>query len=430
MASLAICTDARELPKVRVGKDGNGFVAGRKAFVPFGVTYYRPGTGWAPQVWKKFDADATRRDFAQMKDMGVNCVRIFLSLGSFYEEEGVLDTNGVAKFDQFLSIAENAGIYVHPTGPDLWEGPPNWPFGGIEDERTLAALEKFWKLFAARYRGRSVVFAYDLRNEPSVGWESLKSLSTNIPPRKDALNDRQLLDFQSFREHLADEWTRRQAAAIKSADADALVSVGMIQWSVPSLLPGQVAHYSGFRPARQAQFLDFIEIHFYPLADGGYKYRDATSLTRNLAYLESVAREAKQPGKPLVISEFGWYGGAGKPTFNGGQFPPATEAQQADYDFKVVESTIGIACGWLNWGFYDQPEANDCSQQTGLVTADGKTKVWGQTFRKLSKLLRGKAVAPRTVTERPPLDWNACLSSIAAEKQFLDAYTAAYSGKN
>ena len=116
-AHVAVGAEVQPLPKIRVAKDGHGFVTGkRKPFVPFGVSYYRPGTGWAPQVWKQFDAEVTRRDYARMKELGVNCVRVFLSYGSFYHEPGILDTNGLAKFDQFLAIAEEAGIRVHPTG--------------------------------------------------------------------------------------------------------------------------------------------------------------------------------------------------------------------------------------------------------------------------------------------------------------------------
>src|SRR5580658_171363 len=176
MSSVFRVDAAADLAKIRPASGGRGFVDAReKPFVPFGVTYYRPGTGWAPQVWKAFDAEATRKDFARMKEMGINCVRVFLSYGSFYKEPGRLDPAGMAKFDQFLTMAEAAGIYVHPTGPDLWEGPPGWPIGGLEDEKTLAALESFWRLFAARYRARNVIFAYDLRNEPSVGWDGLET---------------------------------------------------------------------------------------------------------------------------------------------------------------------------------------------------------------------------------------------------------------
>ena len=118
-------------------------------------------------------AEATRRDFARMKDLGVNCVRVFLSYGSFCQEPGALLPAGLAKFDQFLAIAEAAGIYVHPAGLDHWEGIPAWARGDrIADEQVLGALESFWKLFAARYRGRPVIFAYDLRNEPEVAWNT------------------------------------------------------------------------------------------------------------------------------------------------------------------------------------------------------------------------------------------------------------------
>ena len=175
------------------------------------------------------------------------------------------------------------------------------------------------------------------------------------------------------------------------------------------------------------RYLDFLEVHFYPLADGGYKYRDAQSESRNLAYLESVVLEAKQPGKPLVVSEFGWYGGEEKPKFNGGQFPPASETQQAQYDRKAVETSAGFACGWLNWGFYDQPEANDCSQLTGLATADGKIKAWGRTFHELATRFQGPPVRPKKTGPRPAMDWDACLSSMNAEKEFREQYFKAFS---
>ena len=65
------------------------------------------------------------------------------------------------------AIAEEAGIYVHPTDPDHWEGAAPFARGDrIADDRVLAALENFWRLLAKRYQGRGVIFAYDLLNEP------------------------------------------------------------------------------------------------------------------------------------------------------------------------------------------------------------------------------------------------------------------------
>jgi hypothetical protein len=231
-----------------------------------------------------------------------------------------------------------------------------------------------------------------------------------------------LLDFQSFREDIADEWTLRQVVAIKSADPQALVTVGLLQSSVPAQLWNSVGNYTGFRPARQAKFLDFLEIHFYPLARGAYEYQGREDEMANLSYLESIVREVARPGKPVVLAEFGWYGGKEKPKFDRGAHPQASEAQQAEYCRRVVETSAGSVVGWLNWGFYDHPEATDCSEFTGLLTASREPKAWGKTFQVLSKRLRGKVIPPAKVGARPELDWDACMTSTAAVKEFREKY--------
>jgi hypothetical protein len=437
------------LQKIRITPNGRTFqTADGKRFTPFGVNYYRPGTGWAPQVWKQWDAAATRKDFARMKELGVNCARVFISYGSFYNEPGMLNTNGVAKFDEFLAIAEEHGIYVHPTGPDHWEGLPRWAsVDRIADEPVLSALEDFWKLFAARYRDRNVIFAYDLRNEPEVAWyngvmrqrwdkwvvakygtpeKAAAAWKTNtisfdtlpIPTPLDAPRDPLLLDYQRFREDVADEWTRRQVDAIKSVDAKALVTVGLIQWSVPSMLP-RLQHYSGFNPTRQAKLVDFLSIHFYPFDGRPLEYENDAELQRNLAYLETVVNEVARAGKPVVVAEFGWYGG-GKPRFDKGRHPFASEEAQATWCSNLVVRTEPLACGWLNWGFYDQPEATDVSELTGLVMADGKTKAWGSTFQLVSK--RNFAVPIGPLSNAPKLDWGLAITSTKAGNDFRIRY--------
>ena len=180
-------------------------------------------------------------------------------------------------------------------------------------------------------------------------------------------------------------------------------------------------HYSGFRPERQARLLDFLEVHFYPLDHGGYEYRGAEDEARNLAYLEGVVREVARPGKPVVLAEFGWYGG-GKPTFDGGKHPAASEEQQAQWCRRVVETSAGFVVGWLNWGFYDQPEATDVSQLTGLLTPDGKLKSWGRAFKELAARYRGQVIGLKKIGSRPSLDWDACLTDPAAGNRFRQEY--------
>ncbi len=446
----------RPLPKVRVSPDGRGFVTAEgRPFVPFGVNYFRPGTGWAPQVWKQFDAAATRRDFARLRALGANCVRVFLTYGSFYPEPGRLDAEGLARFDQFLALAEEAGLYVHPTGPDHWEGLPEWARGDrIAEERVLAALEDFWRLLATRYRGRTVLFAYDLLNEPEVRWDTPAMKARwnawlqgrygeaarvreawgtaerpaalgDVPvPSREAPPGRELLDFQHCREAVAVEWTRRQVAAIKAADPEALVTVGLIQWSVPVGIAG-AWHYSGFRPARVAPLLDFLEVHYYPLAGGFYEYQDAEAERRNLAYLELVVREVARPGRPVVLAEFGWYGG-GKPTFNQGRHPFASEEQQARWCRLVVERTAGRVCGWLNWGLHDHPGARDVTEFIGLLTAEGREKAWAREFRALAGRFAGGVPPATLAADAPEPDWDRLITDATEREAFFQQVLAAY----
>jgi hypothetical protein len=243
------------------------------------------------------------------------------------------------------------------------------------------------------------------------------------PDRKANPPAPQLADYQRFRESLAEKWVARQAAAIRAADPDALVTVGLIQWSVPAQRIA-LEQYAAFRPSVIAKHLDFMELHFYPLAKGAYKYESAEAETVNLAVLESMARECAKPGLPLVIAEFGWYGGG--PLDAGG--PPATEEQQAQWCRRVVEVTEPMACGWVNWGMYDHPQARDVSRLTGLFTVDGKEKAWGRTFSELANRLRA---APPTYSlpNRPDLPWEACTAGGDEMEKFRQAYLAAFAAE-
>ena len=405
----------------RIRVTSRGFHTGDDVpFVPFGVNYYRPGTGWAPKVWRQFDPDATRDDFARLRALGANCVRVFLTFDSFCPEMGQIDPVGLGKFEQFLDLADEAGLYVHPTGPDHWEGLPVWitqTCGGdrYADETFLQALEAFWHDFAARFADRPTIFAYDLLNEPSVPWDTpaLQALWGGPPPEP-VPGAPGLLAHQHLREQVATTWTRRQVDAIRAVSPQTPITVGLIQWSVPAMLPS-VRAYAAYRPAHIAPLLDFLEIHFYPLAP--FLTYEPGQVDSNLLYLETLLREVIGFCKPVVIAEFGWYGGG---SFSA--HPPASEEDQAAWCSTLVEHTAGLACGWLNWGFRDQPEARDVSVLTGLLTPQGDLKAWGRRFAELASTVAAAHCGAKSLPEEPRLDWDACITDPEAGEAFRIAY--------
>jgi hypothetical protein len=139
--------------------------------------------------------------------------------------------------------------------------------------------------------------------------------------------------------------------------------------------------------------------------------------------LESVVREVAQFKKPVVLAEFGWYGG-GQLTLDQGRHRPASEADQARWCRLAVETTRGLAVGWLNWGLYDHPQARDVSQLTGLLKTDGGIKAWGTEMRQLAQQFRRDPprMRPNLELNRPSLDWDRLITSHQAVEQYRDRY--------
>ena len=299
----------------------------------------------------------------------------------------------------------------------------------------MEAREEFWTLFVTHFKGRSTILVYELANEPAIPWSTPQiqllwnkwnRKTTPIPSGEINSGDPTLSAYQHFREHLADEWTRRQVAVIKKADPDALVTIGLDQYSVPALGVSP-SHYTGFRPERQAKLLDFMEVHFYPVAAGTYAYQSEAVKVANLAYLESVVREVGKSGLPTVLGEFGWYGGGSCSGIGGGAIVP-TDLQQAEFCTQEVRTSTPFVCGWLNWAMYDDPRATDITRFSGLFTAEGKLKAWGACFGEISSTYRRQLppVPLGQIGPRPDLPWDDCLTSSAAAEKFRLQYLAAY----
>lgn len=394
-----------------VTSDGKGFAerdSGR-SYIPFGTNYYDPHTGWAPKIWRQFDTEKVREHFRLMSKIGVNCARVFLTAGSFQPKAETVDDQALKKLDTLAKIARETDIRLILTGSDHWEGSPSyWRPDRFAGEEALQALEHFWKVVGQHYKGEPVIFAWDLLNEPHLpwfvngwdirwnawlkkkytDWDKLKTAWRNeitekdqwgevaVPENRDYAGNQRLRDWQLFREYLADEWVRRQVEAIRGADPTHLITVGYIQWSYPLVRPGSPGRYAAFNPHRQKQWLDFLTIHFYPTM--GAPFASNENRQKNLSYLQAVLAYC-HTGKPVVLGEFGWYGG-GAPQ----NHPYLTETQQAEWISAEIEASRPLADGWLSWPFADSPSSTDISLFAGLFKADFTVKTWGRRFKELS----------------------------------------------
>src|SRR5205814_1369144 len=140
---------------------------------------------------------------------------------------------------------------------------PSWRNAdNFADETDLNADAEWWTEFGRRFKDEPAILAWDLMNEPTIGWDTpamrakwndwLKQRYSAIekvasawqapaeqigsfgdiapPPPAPAPGNAKLLDFQYFREHIAIEWTRRMATAIRTHDKRHLLTIGCIQW--------------------------------------------------------------------------------------------------------------------------------------------------------------------------------------------------------
>ena len=245
--------------------------------------------------WSKFDLAEVEADFGRIAACGLDSVRMFLTWEDFQPAPDRVDPRMLERLVEVADLAGGLGLALIPT---LFTGHmsgvnwiPTWALGGpsrdprfrvvsggrvvdtgLRNWYTDSAVGDAQVLFAAEaaaaLAGHEAVWAWDLGNENS---------NCVIPSTRSA----------------ARAWLARLSSAIRSADATALVTVGLHM--------EDLEEDRRLGPPEASEACDLLSMHGYPIYA---RWADGPTDHQVLPFLARVTHWLGEGGD-LVFSEFG-----------------------------------------------------------------------------------------------------------------------------
>ena len=256
-------------------------------FKPHGFNYDHDAAGMLIEDYWHHDWHRVAEDFAEMKQLGANVVRIHLQFGKFMSSADKPVEKELRQLAKLLELAEQTGLYLDVTGLGCYHKPdvPGW-YDELDEAARWQAQCRFWQAVAEVCRDSPAVFCYDLMNEPVVAGAPRTKAEWLGPP----FAEKHFVQFISLdaagrtRPDVALAWIEQLTAAIRAVDSRHLITVGLVDWSLDR--PGLT---SGFIPEKVCGPLDFVSVHLYP--ESG-KLETASETLKGFSI-----------GKPLVLEE-------------------------------------------------------------------------------------------------------------------------------
>ncbi len=341
--------DVPELKPIRIGDDHKSFVieSTRHHFVPRGFNYDHDESGrlledyWAKE-WPKIE-----KDFAAMRQLGGNVVRIHLQTGKFLDGPVKINTSAIGRLAKLVKLAERERIYLDVTGLGCYhkKDVPDW-FDALTESERWRAQAFFWQEVAACCANSPAIFCYDLMNEPVVpgGKRAGRDWLGGAFAGKHFVQFITLDQAGRDRPQIACDWIRTLRQGIRRADNHHLVTAGLVDWSLD-----RKGLTSGFVPEKVATELDFSCVHLYPSAG---KVDEAITTLSGFAV-----------GKPVVIEE---------------TFPLKCSIQEFE---EFLDKSNKFAAGWI--GFYWGKSPDELRKSRTI--ADAMTLGWLDLFERKTK---------------------------------------------
>lgn len=437
----------------------------------FGTDRYTAADGLAEGV----------RMLDRISELGLNTVRIWLEPHDFFPVGTNLDPVAADKLDRLLAAGAARGVRfvmgMHlatlATGlrfhQDLFQPP--------HQERQLAQLDSL----ARRWGRRPEIFSWSIIGEGTLPWYTawmaqqwpvwleywyngdlaalkkawgasafsrhydIRSFAdAPIPPRNVGLDlplpefSRRLgagtlpedlwagstwrYDWRLFMEELGSARVRQEVQALRQAGAQQMITVGNNCWLHPCLPAGWMG--AGYHPAFYLDCVDYLCQHdyaFFQCLPGfiGDPLDSPAALEYWLGSMEVMGRFYGSLGKPVMLEEWGWYGGCASAGVDC-RLPFRSEEDQARFCEQMLKRTQSWFAGWLNWTWRDLPDDVDITNGSGLFAADGnRLKPWGKKFADWAGRLKRRP--PRRLPGKQTVDvpMKAVMTSDRAVDEFF-----------
>jgi hypothetical protein len=340
---------ATAMPWVEVSKDKKGFTLrpSKRPFVVWGFNYDhdekdRLLEDYWDEEWAKVEAD-----FAEMKRLGANAVRVHLQFGKFMDAAEKANSKALAQLGKLVSLAEKTRLYLNLTGLCCYhkKDVPAW-YDKLDEKERWAAQCHFWRAIARQCKKSPAIFCYNLMNEPVVPGGRRKSADW----LGGAFGGKHFTQFITLdqkdrpRHEIARLWIETLVKAIREEDERHLITVGLVDWSLD-----RKGLTSGFIPEKVSAKLDFVAVHLYP--EKGKFEHDAKTL------------QGFRIGKPLVIEEI---------------FPLKCSAKELE---SFIDDSGKDVAGWFSF-YWGKPPAELRKSKT---IADAILLQWLEVFERRAK---------------------------------------------
>jgi hypothetical protein len=345
---------------VSISKDGKHFICSLSGapFVPWGFNYDHDASNRLLETYWEAEWAAVEEDFAEMKALGANTVRIHLQVSKFIDSAQKVNEAALGQLGRVLQLAQKTGLYLDITGLGCYDRKevPSW-YNELSEADRWEVQARFWEAISKSCGASPAVFCYDLMNEPIVTEDK-----KNRDWTPGAFGDRYFvqrltLDFAGRTEkEIAKAWVEKMAGAIRKHDARHLITVGAIPWALtwPKAKPL-------FYSTEVSRKLDFVSVHFYP------REGEVGKALKALAVYDI--------GKPIVIEEM---------------FPLSCSLGDLD---RFIDGSRKIAAGWL--GFYWGKTIAEYRQENRSIADDMALK-WLEYFVQKTPSLLNATNNPQT----------------------------------